>query len=63
MLSTATPQQEPEQNEGQDMALQQSEGGQEVSFALGTAILLSCQWQEIAASKKQEQMLPVTSQP
>lgn len=38
MLSTATPQQEAEQSLGQDMALQQSEGGQEGSFALRTAI-------------------------
>lgn len=41
MLSTATPQQEAEQSWGQDMALQQSKGGQEGSFALRTAILIS----------------------
>lgn len=40
MLSTATPQQEAEQSLGQDMALQQSKGGQQGSFALITAVSL-----------------------
>lgn len=41
MLSAATPQQEAEQSWGQEVALQQSKGGQEGSFALRTAILIS----------------------